>query len=105
MNVSAWSIRNPVPAILLFGLLTLLGINGFRALGIQNFPDIELPAVTVTAPSTGVPSSSSRVTARPNRSRVSRWGSRHRSTEEASHVMAAASARVPSPGAVTRITS
>jgi multidrug efflux pump subunit AcrB len=49
MNLSAWSIRNPVPAILLFGLLTLLGIGGFRALGIQNFPDIELPAVTVTA--------------------------------------------------------
>ncbi len=49
MNVSAWSIRNPVPAILLFGLLTLLGIGGFRALGIQNFPDIELPAVTVRA--------------------------------------------------------
>ncbi len=49
MNVSAWSIRNPVPPILLFGLLTLLGIAGFRALGIQNFPDIELPAVTVRA--------------------------------------------------------
>jgi multidrug efflux pump subunit AcrB len=49
VNVSAWSIRNPVPGILLFGLLTLLGIGGFRALGIQNFPDIELPAVTVTA--------------------------------------------------------
>ncbi|MBK5965743.1 RND transporter [Thiocystis minor] len=49
MNVSTWSIHNPVPAILLFGLLTLLGFMGFRALGIQNFPDIELPTVTVTA--------------------------------------------------------
>ena len=49
MNVSAWSIRNPVPALLLFVLLTFLGISGFRALGIQNFPDIELPTIIVNA--------------------------------------------------------
>ncbi|MBF0184119.1 MAG: efflux RND transporter permease subunit [Magnetococcales bacterium] len=49
MNVSAWSIRNPVPAILLFALLTLLGLGSFRALGIQNFPDIEVPVITVLA--------------------------------------------------------
>ena len=49
MNVSAWSIRHPVPAILLFALLTIIGLMGFRALGIQNFPDIELPTVIVSA--------------------------------------------------------
>ena len=49
MNVSAWSIRNPTPAILLFIMLTLVGLLGFRAMKIQNFPDIELPTVTVTA--------------------------------------------------------
>lgn len=49
MNVSSWSIKNPVPAVLLFLLLTFLGISGFRALGIQNFPDIEVPTITVTA--------------------------------------------------------
>ena len=49
MNISAWSIRNPVPAILLFALLTFLGLKGFRALGIQNFPDIDLPTITVNA--------------------------------------------------------
>ncbi|QTR47971.1 efflux RND transporter permease subunit [Thiothrix litoralis] len=48
MNVSAWSIRNPVPAILLFALLTFLGIGGFKSLGIQQFPDIELPIITVS---------------------------------------------------------
>ncbi|MBJ6609421.1 MAG: efflux RND transporter permease subunit [Candidatus Thiothrix moscowensis] len=48
MNVSAWSIRNPVPSILLFILLTFIGISGFRSLGIQLFPDIELPIVTVS---------------------------------------------------------
>jgi len=49
MNVSAWSIRNPIPAILLFILLTLAGIMAFKAMRIQNFPDIDLPMVTVIA--------------------------------------------------------
>lgn len=49
MNVSAWSIRNPVPAVLLFALLSFLGIKGFQALGIQNFPDVELPTIIVNA--------------------------------------------------------
>lgn len=49
MNVSSWSIRNPIPAVLLFIMLTLLGLVGFQAMKIQNFPDIELPTVTVTA--------------------------------------------------------
>ncbi len=49
MNVSSWSIRHPVPAILLFGFLTIIGMMSFHALGIQNFPDVELPTITVTA--------------------------------------------------------
>jgi len=49
MNVSAWSIRNPTPSILLFLLLTLVGVMGFRAMKIQQFPDIDLPTVTVNA--------------------------------------------------------
>jgi multidrug efflux pump subunit AcrB len=49
MNVSSWSIRNPIPAILLFILLTLAGLMGFRAMTVQNFPDIDLPTVMVTA--------------------------------------------------------
>ena len=48
MNISAWSIRNPVPAILLFALLTFIGIGGFRTLGIQQFPDVELPIISVS---------------------------------------------------------
>ncbi len=48
-NVSAASIRNPVPSILLFVLLTLVGILGFRAMKIQQFPDIDLPMIIVTA--------------------------------------------------------
>ncbi len=49
MNVSSWSIRNPIPAILFFLLLTLAGIMAFKAMKIQQFMDIDLPMVTVTA--------------------------------------------------------
>jgi multidrug efflux pump subunit AcrB len=49
INVSAWSIRNPLPSVLLFILLTLVGIASFKAMKIQQFPDIELPTVTVSA--------------------------------------------------------
>ena len=48
-NVSAASIRNPVPALLLFLLLTLLGIVGFKSMKVQNFMDIDLPTIIVTA--------------------------------------------------------
>jgi multidrug efflux pump subunit AcrB len=49
MNVSAWSIRNPIPALMLFVLLTVAGLMSFSAMKIQNFPDIDLPTVIVTA--------------------------------------------------------
>ncbi|MGE5152530.1 MAG: efflux RND transporter permease subunit, partial [Bdellovibrio bacteriovorus] len=49
MNVSAWSIRNPTPSILLFLMLTLIGLVGFSGMKIQQFPDIDLPTITVTA--------------------------------------------------------
>ena len=49
MNVSTWSIRNPIPAILLFIMLTVVGLMGFSGMKIQSFPDIDLPTVTVTA--------------------------------------------------------
>ena len=49
MNFSALSIRNPIPAVLLFILLTLAGLIAYRAMPVQDFPDIELPIVTVDA--------------------------------------------------------
>ncbi|MGP4734418.1 MULTISPECIES: efflux RND transporter permease subunit [unclassified Psychrobacter] len=48
LNVSAYSIKNPLVAILLFVLLTLGGIYGFMKMKVQQFPDIDLPAVVVT---------------------------------------------------------
>ncbi|RFB75528.1 efflux RND transporter permease subunit [Methylovirgula sp. 4M-Z18] len=49
MNLSAWSIRNPVPAILLFILLTVGGLLAFHKLATQNFPDMDLPTIKITA--------------------------------------------------------
>ena len=49
MNFSSLSIKNPVPAIMLFALLSLAGMLAYKANKVQDFPDIELPIVTVTA--------------------------------------------------------
>jgi multidrug efflux pump subunit AcrB len=49
MNVSSWSIKNPVPALILFILLTLAGFQSFNAMKVQNFPDLELPTINVSA--------------------------------------------------------
>lgn len=49
MNFSAWAIRKPIPSILLFILITVAGLVSFKMLSIQNFPDIDFPAVSVTA--------------------------------------------------------
>jgi multidrug efflux pump subunit AcrB len=49
MNVSAWCIRNPVPAMMLFVLLTFGGFISFHAMKVQNFPDLDLPTVIVSA--------------------------------------------------------
>ncbi len=57
MNFVTWSIRNPVPVIMLFVALTLAGLISFPKLGVQDQPDVELPAVIVTVPYPGVPPS------------------------------------------------
>jgi multidrug efflux pump subunit AcrB len=49
MNGYAWSIRNPIPALMLFVMLTFGGLLSFKAMKVQNFPDIDLPTVMVTA--------------------------------------------------------
>ncbi|MGO4136465.1 efflux RND transporter permease subunit [Rhizobium brockwellii] len=49
MNFSAFSIRNPVPAILLFAMLAVGGLLAFKHLPVQNFPDMDLPTIEVTA--------------------------------------------------------
>ncbi|MCX8475363.1 MAG: efflux RND transporter permease subunit [Sphingomonas sp.] len=48
MNFATWSIRNPIPSILLFALLALAGFWGFQRLPTQDLPDLDLPMITVT---------------------------------------------------------
>ncbi len=54
MNFVTWSIRNPVPVIVLFFGLTLAGLLSFPKLGVQDRPDIEFPSVIVTVTYAGV---------------------------------------------------
>jgi multidrug efflux pump subunit AcrB len=54
MNFVTWSIRNPVPVIMLFIGLTIAGLVSFPRLGVLDRPDIEFPAVIVTVTYPGV---------------------------------------------------
>jgi multidrug efflux pump subunit AcrB len=49
MNISSWSIKSPIPALILFILLCLAGSMSFNSMKVQNFPDLDLPTVTVSA--------------------------------------------------------
>ncbi|HKQ82585.1 MAG TPA: efflux RND transporter permease subunit [Steroidobacteraceae bacterium] len=57
MNFVTWSIRNPVPVIVLFFGLMVAGLMSFPRLPVQDQPDIEFPMVTVTVTYPGVPPS------------------------------------------------
>nr|WP_230839748.1 efflux RND transporter permease subunit [Gloeobacter morelensis] len=52
-NISAWSIRNPVPTIVLFLILSLGGLAAFNGLGIDLDPNTDLPTVGVTVTQLG----------------------------------------------------
>ncbi|WP_295555672.1 efflux RND transporter permease subunit [uncultured Hyphomicrobium sp.] len=45
MNISAWSIRNPVPSLVLFMVLLVLGLLSFQALPVTRFPNIDVPVI------------------------------------------------------------
>jgi hydrophobic/amphiphilic exporter-1 (mainly G- bacteria), HAE1 family len=53
LNISAWSIRNPVPSIVLFIVLTFLGIASFKSLPVTRFPNIDVPLVSVAVTQSG----------------------------------------------------
>jgi len=57
MNVSAWAIKKPIPALMIFFVLCVAGIYGFVKLPISRFPDITFPMVTVTVALPGAPPS------------------------------------------------
>jgi multidrug efflux pump subunit AcrB len=49
MNISAWCIRNPIPAIMLFVMLSFAGSISYQSMKVQNFPDLDLPTINITA--------------------------------------------------------
>src|ERR1700728_1952207 len=53
LNVSAWSIRKPIPAIVAFAVLTILGLISFRTMSITRFPNIDIPIVQVLITQSG----------------------------------------------------
>ena len=55
INVSSWSIRNPLAAVMLFVMMTFAGIVAFLGMKVQNYPDISLPTVIL---STSLPGAS-----------------------------------------------
>ncbi|HTR12656.1 MAG TPA: efflux RND transporter permease subunit [Roseiarcus sp.] len=53
LNVSAWSIRRPVPAVVAFTVLTILGLVSFGSMSITRFPNIDVPIVKVAITQSG----------------------------------------------------
>ena len=52
-QISSWSIRNPIPTLVFFLVMTIAGVMGFNSLRINNWPDIDFPLVVVTVVRSG----------------------------------------------------
>ena len=52
-NISSWAIRNPTFPIVLFLVLSFLGLVAFNSMAINNQPDISFPLVNVTVSQPG----------------------------------------------------
>jgi multidrug efflux pump subunit AcrB len=52
-QISSWSIRNPIPTLVFFVVMTIAGILGFAQTRINNWPDIDFPIVVVTVVRSG----------------------------------------------------
>ena len=52
-KISSWAIRHPIPIIVLFLLLAVLGIRAFQALPINTDPDMRFPMVNIKVTQTG----------------------------------------------------
>ncbi|MBV9653040.1 MAG: efflux RND transporter permease subunit [Acetobacteraceae bacterium] len=66
LRISGASVRTPLPAFVLFAVLVVLGIAGFRALPITRAPNVDIPvvAVTVTQPGAAPPELEAQITKR-----------------------------------------
>ena len=53
LNISAWSIRKPIPPLVFFVVLIVLGVVSLKTLPITQMPNIDIPIVTITVAQTG----------------------------------------------------
>ncbi|WP_131195112.1 efflux RND transporter permease subunit [Lichenihabitans psoromatis] len=53
LNISAWAIRNPIPPIVLFVVLMVLGLASFHSLAVTQMPNVDIPIVSVTITQAG----------------------------------------------------
>ena len=53
LNISAWSIRRPMPASILFIVLIILGLFSFHHLPISKFPNVDVPIVAISVTQSG----------------------------------------------------
>ena len=52
-NISGSAIRNPIPPLVLFAVLTLVGLVSFHLLPITRAPNVDIPVVSVTVTQSG----------------------------------------------------
>lgn len=57
LHISAWAIRNPIPVALLFIVLIIAGLSGYRSLPIKLYPDVSFPIVQVSVTLSGAAAS------------------------------------------------
>jgi hydrophobe/amphiphile efflux-1 (HAE1) family protein len=53
LNISAWAIRTPIPSVVMFIVLLILGVMSFRTLPVERFPNIDIPLVSITISQAG----------------------------------------------------
>ncbi|HMO24616.1 MAG TPA: efflux RND transporter permease subunit, partial [Candidatus Melainabacteria bacterium] len=51
--ISAWSIKNPIPVLVLFLCLTIAGLVAFSSIGIDESPNIDVPIVSISVTQAG----------------------------------------------------
>lgn len=51
--ISAWSIKNPIPVLVLFLCLTIAGLVAFSSIGIDESPNIDVPLVSISVTQSG----------------------------------------------------
>jgi multidrug efflux pump subunit AcrB len=56
-NISAWSIRRPLPAALLFVALMAVGLYAYMRMPITRYPNVDIPVVMLQLASPGTPAS------------------------------------------------